>query len=406
MPAKRQGEEYPAKSGIIITNKTNPSGKIAWRVDISAKRTGGQREQKQFKRKEAAQTYAAQRWKEIQSVGQRAFALTAPQREDAARAFELLAGTYLTLLDAVKLGLKHQQPAKERITVSQLRELFLASPARRHGKLIQRRPRSQGNQRARTLVFVSSCPESHANEITTEALKSWFSTREWNSPITRNNYRRAIHAMFSFAVTEGYCLTNPASKLPVFETPQKAPSILTIEHAEKLIAAAYATDGKLGLLGYITLGLFAGLRRAEIERLQWSAVKWPRLMVTIDGSIAKTGSIRNVALSNNAVVWLNLSLKKTGAVAPVNLNRRLRLLRFHAGLNGWDGNELRHSFASYHYDMHQNAPLTSAQLGHTSGSQLLFAHYRSLVPLGDGARFFDIRPPASCDEPQLALSAS
>lgn len=392
MPAKRQGEEYPPKSGIIITSKTNPSGKIAWRVDISAKRTGGAREQRQFRRKEAAQFYALQRWKEIQALGQRAFALTAPQREDAARAFELLAGTNLSLLDAVKLGLAHYRPSKDRITLSKLRELFLAAPARRHGKLIQRRPRSQGNQRVRTLAFTSCQPDANANEVTPETLKKWFEAREWNSPITRNNYRRAIHAMFSFAVSEGYCITNPASKLPVFEAPQKAPAILTVEQAQRLIRVAHETDGKLGLLGYITLGLFAGIRRAELERLHWSAVKHSRKMLTVDGSIAKMGSIRNVALSENAMAWLEVCQNRVGKITPINLNRRLKLLRFQAGLLEWDGNELRHSFASYHYDLHQNAPLTSAQLGHSSGSNVLFAHYRSLVPLGDGERFFNIFP--------------
>lgn len=403
MPAIRHGEEYPPKSGIIITSKQNPSGKRAWRVDISAKRTGGQREQKQFRTKEAAQKHASQRWNDIQLVGQRAFALTGAEREDAVRALEILKESGLSLLEAAKVAIRYAKPAQKSITIKKLRDLFLAAPANRRGKLIQRRTRSQGNQRVRTAAFVDSMPTASAGEITPDMVKEWLQRLSRLSPVTRNNYRRCLHAMFSFAVSEGYCVTNPVSKIPLFAAPEKAPSILTVEEAKRLVEVAAETNPTLGLLGYIILGLFAGLRRAEIERLDWSAMKKERRMVTVDGSVAKTGSIRNVALAPNALAWLERSPALSGKITPKNLNRRLRQLRFLAGIEKWDGNELRHSFASYHFDLHQNGPLTAAQLGHSSGCQLLFEHYRSLVPLGDGARFFSISPaPSDITPSQLA----
>jgi integrase len=392
MPATRQGAEYPPKSGIIITSKTNPSGKRAWRVDISAKRTGGQREQKQFRTKEAAEKHASQRWQDIQSVGQRAFALTGAEREDAVRALEILKDSGLSLLEAVKVAIRYARPSKQQITLAKLRELFLAAPAKRRGKLIERRARSQGNQKVRTAAFVDSMPGKKADEITPEIIKGWLQQLTAPSPVTRNNYRRSLHAMFSFAVTEGYCIANPVAGIPLFAVPEKAPSILTVEQSKQLVTAAAKTNSTLGLLAYVTLGMFAGLRRAEIERLDWSAVKWERRMVTIDGSIAKTGSIRNVALAPNALEWLRRCPSQKDKVSPRNLNRRLQQLKFLAGIQNWEGNELRHSFASYHFDLHQNGPLTAAQLGHSSGCQLLFEHYRSLVPLEDGKKFFEISP--------------
>lgn len=325
-------------------------------------------------------------------VGQRAFALSGAEREDAARALDLLKPFGLSLLEAVTVAIRYACPSKETVTLSKLRELFLAAPANRRGRLVKRRARSQGNQRVRTAAFVNCFPQMNADEVTPEFLKQWFTKLGRLSPVTQNNYRRALHAMFAFAVSEGYSVTNPVAKIPLFAVPEKVPSILTVEQAGRLVKAAAESNTRLGLLGYVTLSLFAGLRRAEVDRLDWSAVKWERRMVTVDGSIAKTGSIRNVALSDNALEWLKLCSAPAGAVTPRNLNRRLRQLRFLAGIEKWDGNELRHSFASYHFDLHQNGPLTAAQLGHSSGCQLLFEHYRSLVPLGDGAKFFAIRP--------------
>ena len=148
MPATRLGEVYPKKSSIILTRKR--SAKSTWRVDISARLTGGRREQRQFLTRDKAEEYAERRWTEIQKVGQRAFALTATEREDAARAVDSLAGTGITLFEAAKIALRHHRPHAASITVSELREKFLAAPGRKKGRLITRRPRSHENFSVRT----------------------------------------------------------------------------------------------------------------------------------------------------------------------------------------------------------------------------------------------------------------
>ena len=401
MPNQRKGEEYPPKSGIIICSKINPSGSTAYRVDIPATITGKTREQRQFPVKDEAREYAKMRHSEITRFGHSAFALTAAQRNDAARAIEILSPYNLSLEEAARLAVKHVPEIREQITVTELRALFLAAPGRRKSKLTQRRAHTLHNLKWRTARFDKVHGESSVTEIRPTQAREWLTSLGALSPVSLNNYRRALHAMFSFALIEGYCTANPIAKIPLFDVPEKAPAILSIEQTIRLVTVAAESDSRLGLLGYIVLGLFAGLRRAEIERLDWLAVKWERRMVTIDGSIAKTGSIRNVTLADNALKWLALCPHRAGRVAPLNLNPKLRRLRFLAGIEKWEGNELRHSFASYHYDLHQNGPLTAAQLGHSSGCQLLFEHYRSLVPLGDGGRYFSVNPPVDSIQPSI-----
>lgn len=405
MPTKRFGDEYPAKSGIIITPKLNPSGKRAWRVDIPATRTGDRREQRQFTSKDAACAYATHRLAEIRRVGHHAFLLTASQRQEAAAAFALLAPYAVSLPDAIRLAIRHLLPGKGRIPLAELRERFLAAPGRRRGRLLARRARSLETVRLRTARFVQFAGGCMADEVNPERVKEWMASLTGLSALTRNSYRLAVHAMFTFGMTEGYCVENPVSKVPMFEVEQRTPGILTVEEATSLLHAAEATEPTLGLLGFVTLGLLAGLRRTEILRLDWSAVKWERKMVTVDGTIAKSGSIRNVTLSDNALEWLKLCRARSGKFAPANLNVRFRHLRRHAGIEHWQGNALRHSFASYLYDFSQDAALTSAQLGHSSGTRLLFAHYRSLVPLGDGKRFFSIMPRTPTTVTETCLQA-
>ena len=395
MPAHRIGQEYPTNSGIIITPRKVPSGRAAWRVEVPAGLTGLHRERRQFPSREGACEYAVNRWQEIRAVGRQAFALSPAQRSDATHALSLLCGHELSLTSAVQLALKSYTAPQARITVSDLRNRFLSEPGRRKNKLVERRGRSIADLRVRTAILATHCGETPVTGVTSNLIKAWLAGMPRLSPVTRNNFRRVAHALFAFGVREGFCPVNPVAQVAAYSVAQTTPSILTVEDARSLVVTAAASDTELGLLPYVLLGLFAGLRRAELERLDWSAVKFDREMVTVGADIAKTGSIRNVRLTDNALSWLESYRGKSGRIVPINFNKRFRELRRRAGIIKWEGNELRHSFASYFYDLTQDAAQTSAQLGHQSGVRLLFEHYRSLVPLGEGAKFFGILPTAA-----------
>jgi len=62
----------------------------------------------------------------------------------------------------------------------------------------------------------------------------------------------------------------------------------------------------------------------------------------------------------------------------------------------WPQDGMRHSFASYHFAHHKNAPQTSGQMG-PMNPQMLFGHYRNLVLAADAERYGSIcpSPPAS-----------
>ncbi|MBP9913727.1 MAG: tyrosine-type recombinase/integrase [Opitutaceae bacterium] len=393
MPTQRIADEYPPKSGILIAHKTNPTGSRAYRVDIASSLTGAQREQRQFPTKEQACRYAKQRHEEIVRHGHAAFALTTHQRSDALKALALLSSCNVTLCEAARIVVKQHAVTRERLTVSQLYARFMAAPGRRKSQAIPRRPLTVINLTWRLNRFERDFGSRMASEVTTSEVQAWLASLGPLSAISFNNHRRVLHAMFAYGLSEGYLASNPIAKIPLYVVTHKAPPILTVEDAERLLNAAWASETRLGLLGFVVLGLFAGIRRAELERLDWSAVKWERKMVTVDGTIAKSGSIRNVTLSENALAWLASQTAKTGPVCPRNIKIRLRELWKLAGFKKEGRNELRHSFASYHYDLHQNGPLTAAQLGHSTGTHLLFTHYRSLVQLGEGKRYFSLLPP-------------
>ncbi len=404
MPNQRQAEEYPPKSGILIAQKTNPSGSRAYRVDIAASLTGVDREQRQFSTKDKAQRYAKQRHTEIVRHGHAAFSLTTHQRSDALKALALLSSCNISLAEAARIVANQCEVKREQLTVSQLYARFMAAPGRRKARAIPRRPLTVINLTWRLNRFEKAVGSRMAAEVSSSEVQAWLASLGALSAISFNNYRRVLHAMFAYGVLEGYLASNPIAKIPLYVLPHKSPPILTVEQAEQLVTAAVQSEHRLGLLGFVALGLFAGLRRAELERLDWAAVKWERKMVTVDGAIAKSGSIRNVTLPDNALAWLASHTAKAGPICPRNMKIRLRELWKLTGFKKDGRNELRHSFASYHYDLHQNGPLTAAQLGHSTGTHLLFEHYRSLVPLGEGRKYFSITPHTSTAQPEKCIT--
>jgi hypothetical protein len=52
---------------------------------------------------------------------------------------------------------------------------------------------------------------------------------------------------------------------------------------------------------------------------------------------------------------------------------------------------MRHSFATYAYEMTKNAAHVAAEMGH-QGTDVFFRHYRAMARPGDGTEFFKIEP--------------
>jgi hypothetical protein len=51
---------------------------------------------------------------------------------------------------------------------------------------------------------------------------------------------------------------------------------------------------------------------------------------------------------------------------------------------------LRHSYRTYHLALHEDANKTANQMGHRGNTDLVFSHYRMLVPKEYGTALFEI----------------
>jgi integrase len=150
------------------------------------------------------------------------------------------------------------------------------------------------------------------------------------------------------------------------------------------------------ILPYIAIGLFGGLRRAEIERLDWSEIDFDsgHIEVTAEKSKSKIAN-RFITMQSNLREWLLPFRKLKGNLTPQeNFRQLFDDARVAAGIADWPDNALRHSFASYHVVHFKDAKSLALEMGH-SDSGMLFNHYRALVKPKEAERYWNIRPETS-----------
>jgi integrase len=249
--------------------------------------------------------------------------------------------------------------------------------------------------RSRLNIFAGKFDGEPVATITSANIDDWL--RSLNvSPVTRNHYRRLIVLAFNYAVQRGYAVDNPAKKTAKAKERDRDIGILTATETARLLESATPD-----VLPYLAIGLFGGLRRAEIERLDWSEIDFEFGLIEVKAQNSKTAQRRFVTMQPNLREWLLPLRKHKGSVTPQNCFRELfEQSREAAGIAEWPDNALRHSFASYHLAHFKNAADTALQLGHHD-SRVTFAHYRELVKPKDAERFWNVRPEANAKVVQL-----
>lgn len=252
-----------------------------------------------------------------------------------------------------------------------------------------RRPRTLEALESRLGAFAGKFGDRAAASILPAELAEWL--RRWQGR-TRVHYHSIVGGFFESLVRSGVLVRNPARAVPRVAVDQATPGILTPDQARAVLAAAVKLDGRVAAC--VALGMFGGLRAAEVQGLGWSAVDLDHARVTVAPAIAKGRRVRHVTISANLAAWLR-AFPGSGPVAPPAMTFRRRMVDV-ARESGVEipHNAFRHSFCSYHLALHQDATRTAFELGHTQPA-VLYAHYRALVTPEAAAQFWGILPPAS-----------
>jgi integrase len=346
-------------------------------------RESGKRKRTFFETKEQAASFAVFKNDELKRNG--IFHAEFPERLRvvAQNAVERLRPFGKTIDDAVAHYVAHLKASERSCSATQLvKELLAAKKADGFSE------RHLSDLRSRLGMFANTFDGKPVATITAPEIDDWLRALPV-SPRTRNNYRQRTALAFNFAVQRGYASNNPAEGASKAKMVSEPPGILSVNETAQLLGAAAPN-----ILPYIAIGLFAGLRTAELERLDWSEIDFESDLIEVSAKKAKTASRRLVAIQPNLREWLIPHRKHKGSVRPQDrfeFRQSFNQARKDAGIKEWPNNALRHSFASYHIAHFKDAKSLALDMGHRD-TKMIFQHYRNVVKPREAERYWQLKP--------------
>ena len=362
----------------VLPYRHHPKFKFV--LDLRAFKKG----RKFFKTRAEAEAEALRQRTLLERHSREAVGLSQREMSDFIHARKKLAEYGETINDAVKFRVDHLDRVRRHgITVAQLTNEVIEAKRRDGRSRVYLR-----DLRYRLARFVQDFKDRSIAGITVDELDDWLRALPY-SPQSRTNYRRIIGLLFGYAEGRGIIDRNPIPRTAKPRLIDKAPEIFKVDELRALLEAATRTTPDV--VPMLAIGAFAGLREAEIQRLDWHEIDLARGHIEVKAAKAKSARRRIVPIQPNLAGWLRPYAGLTGRVVPAGARRKLDRVRKESGLARWPQNGLRHSFASYRLAAIHDAPRVSAELGHTS-PQMLYSTYRELVLPEEADRYWKIDP--------------
>ncbi|MCF7732941.1 MAG: site-specific integrase, partial [Akkermansiaceae bacterium] len=223
-----------------------------------------------------------------------------------------------------------------------------------------------------SLKRFTDCVKGNIADVTVADINRFLKGLASLGPVSRNGIRRNIVTMFGFAKRHGYLHPDrktAAEQSESFKEPETEIEIFTPGEMEKILLAAHAR-----ILPLIAIGAFAGIRSAEVCKLNWEDIKWDRGHIEIAGKKAKTAARRLVPLPDNLKAWLAPWRDETGPIITINdPSGALGDTAVKAQIpGGWRQNALRHSFISYRVAETGDVARTALEAGNSP--KMIFRH--------------------------------
>jgi len=366
-----------------------------------------------------AKTEAERIVRELAS-GSQAAALTGSQSRDALAAIERLdafrqsTGKRVSLLSAVsqfveaasRLNGQTLDEAVERYlgTVASVKRKDVAQAVEEFIKADEPRTRANEGQRAqlsekytytrdiRLRRFAQTFPNTAVCDLARDHLDAFISSLGDFSAKSRNHYRATILQFLSWCSRKDYLPGTHRLGEADAMRPERANTAEVLFYTPKeLRALLESAEGSMRAI--IAIGGLAGLRTAELLRLDWVDVWRIPGHIEITSGKSKTRQRRLVEVCPALSAWLEpFRTLQTGRILDTTEGAFQR-----QSLNVWEqakvkrkANGLRHAFCTYHFALHANENLTAAQAGNSPA--MIHAHYKGLATKAEAEKWFNVAP--------------
>ena len=277
----------------------------------------------------------------------------------------------------IQLGSEQWRAQRRSVSFSAaVQSLLHAKAARRKRTLTEIRAVVERLQRADPRLA-----RRRVNTITPRMLGELLNTH-LPTPRQREKARVILHGLFAHCMRQGWMqgCGNPAAALCFPVDPETEIAPLEWRHIRRLLRTARRAEHR-ACMPALGLMLWAGIRPAEVGRMQWGDIDLAERVVSVRPRHSKTGGRRHVQICPALAAWLVQAAPAAPApdsrVCPPNWLRRWKRLRHASGIVPWPQDVLRHTFASYHAKHYRNFPLLQMEMGHRS-AELLRTRYLNM----------------------------
>jgi integrase len=353
--------------------------------------------------------------------GSQVAALTAAQARDALAALERLesfrqaTGRRVSLLGAVsefaesaaKLdgrtlgeaveGYLNTVASVKRKDIAEAVEEFIGADEPRtkasDGERAQLSAKYAYNRELQLRRFAGMFPSTAVCDLSREYVNAFIGSLGEFSGKSRNHYRAAVRQFLAWAIRKDYLSAThrlgEADQMRPERTNNGEVQFYTPKEFRALLESA---EGPMRAM--IALGGLAGLRTAELLRLDWADVWRVKGHVEVTAQKAKTRQRRLVEICPALAAWLQpfrgFTNGRLWTQHEITFHEHFLELCEQAGVSR-KPNALRHSFCSYHFAQHANENLTASQAGNSPAQ--IHQHYKGLATRKEAQAWFSVRPP-------------
>ena len=308
--------------------------------------------------------------------------LTNEQRIEAEVCFARCAEAGVSLTQAVDAHLSRMLTLEKSETVGMAYDHMMESKQDR-GKLYRTQLKNM------LAPFIAANRDRKLDEFNVDELDRFLASRG-GAAKSRNNLRGYLCILWNHAVKKGMTRSNPATATSLIREVPKDAAVLTPQALRAMFAATNSICPDS--IAPLAIQAFAGLRSAEVAKLEWSDVDMDERRIVVAAKKAKTRTRRVIAISDNLYAFLAPLAANEGHVTR-SCHRvefpKIRDAVKKAGFE-WDDNALRHSFVSYRLAQTQDENLTALEAGHSTA--MLHKNYKGLVSPKAAKEWWSIMP--------------
>ena len=251
--------------------------------------------------------------------------------------------------------------------------------------------------------FADTFPNTAVCDLTKEYLDTFIASlgevksksrnrRAATSAKSRNHHRAAIRQFMQWAIRKDFLPATHRLNESDAMRPERANEgeiqFYTPKEFRDLLETA---EGPMRAI--IAIGGLAGLRTAELLRLDWADVRRVKGHIEVTAGKSKTRQRRLVRVVPALAAWLRqfhtFTEGKLCTLHEITFQQHFAELCAEAKVDR-KANGLRHAFCTYHFAQQANENLTAAQAGNSPA--MIHAHYKGLVTKAEARRWFAMKP--------------